>query len=146
MPVREFRYGPLSVRVRLVGEGSAPWDERGSPRHEYRVTVSHPAGPKYTSSAWGSVNDFETGETDHRGMARMVVDELYSAAADPDEFVDMAIGEERGRKALEAGKRAERVVRAAAKFGQSIFQAGEAARREEERGGADPREWSPREA
>jgi hypothetical protein len=148
VPVRRFRYGPIEARVEDVGEGVPPWRETvGRPVHRYRVTVKGPGGT-HTTSAWGSLTEYETGEFDHSGIAEMVVDELASAAADPDEFIDIVIGEERGRRALERGKDAEKVVAAARRIGHdALFRAQEMIRAEEEGrsggGGGSPEEWRP---
>lgn len=139
MPVRRFRYGDLEARVEDVGAGTPTWRERGETAFEYRVTVRGPGGT-YRTQAWGSM----IGELDHRGMARMVVGELASAAADPDEFVEMVIGDERGRRALQRGREAEKVVEAARRIGaDAVLRADEIAREEEERGGLGPEEWRP---
>lgn len=53
---------------------------------------------------------------DHRGMAWLGIDDLSSANADPDEFITLVIGESKGREALQRGKDAEKVVKAAKKF------------------------------
>lgn len=139
-----FRYGEIEARVEDVGEGSSPHSETGEDVYEYRVTVRGPSGGRYTTRAWGSINDFHRGRHDHAGMASMVVEELASAASDPDEFVDMVIGEERGRRALERGKEAEKVVAAARRVGHdALFRASDFIRGQEERGGPGPEEWRP---
>lgn len=132
MARQTFTYGSLKVTVRDAGEGYAEWDPRGEPRTEYDVSVSG-AGGGYRTKAWGSVADFEKGEFDHRAMARMAVADLADAASDPDEFINMVVGEASGRAAFERGKVAERVIRAAGKFERAaLLKAAEQAREEEE--------------
>lgn len=59
----------------------------------------------------------------------MVVEELLSAHADPDEFISMVMGEATGSEALKRGRRAEKVVAAAKKFRyDELVKAVEAAR------------------
>lgn len=116
MAKEKFEYGDLKVVVDQVGEGSAPWDERQEPRHEYAIMVTGPGGAKYVTRGWGSTHDWETGELSHRSMAWSAIDDLLSAASDPDEFITLVIGERKGRDALDRGKVAEKVIRAAKKF------------------------------
>lgn len=116
MSKEKFKYGNLDIVVEDVGEGIAPWDEKGDTRHEYKITVKGPGGARYSSGGWGSINDFQKGEMDHRSMAWSTIMDLLSANSDPDEFINMVIGEAPGRKALERGKLAEKIVKAASKF------------------------------
>lgn len=109
-----FKFGEMSCTVENEGPRPQPWD-RGETAYQYRVTVRH-GHVRYTSPAWGSIADYRQGKKDLRGMAAMVLDELLSAATDPDEFIRMSMGEETGQKALALGKRAERTVRTAKKF------------------------------
>jgi len=113
---QKFSYGKIEVDVADVGEGVAPWDEKGETRHEYDITVKGPDGARYKSKGWGSINDYEQGKFDHRGLAWSAINDLYSANADPDEWINMVIGEASGREALDRGKTAEKVVKAAKKF------------------------------
>ncbi len=46
----------------------------------------------------------------------MVLDELASAANDPDDFIQMVMGDTTGREALKKGRDAEKIVKAAKKF------------------------------
>lgn len=116
MAKEAFEYGNLRFTVEDVGEGVAPWDERQDPRTEYKVSVKASNGATYTTKGWGSINDYQQGKLDHRAMVWGVIQDLLSAAADPDEFITSVIGEESGRKALERGKTAEKVIKAAKKF------------------------------
>lgn len=130
-----FEYGPIQVDVEYSGEGAAPWGTKGETRHEYKVTARD-GNTSHSSGAWGSIRDYEERDPEEedlmRGMARLVIDDLSSAYFDPDEFIDMVVGELTGREALERGKEAEKIVEAAAKFGDVLEAAAEAARAEEE--------------
>ena len=116
MAKEKFTYGALTFTVEDVGEGAAPWDPKEEPRYEYKVNVKAANGATYSTKGWGSINDYRQGKLDHRGMVWGVIQDLLSAAADPDEFITLVIGEESGRKALERGKTAEKVIKAAKKF------------------------------
>jgi hypothetical protein len=133
MAKETFKYGDIVVDVEHVGEGSAPWDERKEPRHEYKINVRG-AGGRYKAGGWGSTSDFETGQLAHQSMAWSAIDDLHSALTDPDEFIDIVIGEAKGRDALERGKMAERVVKAARKFDETALARAAEMRREEEEG------------
>jgi len=123
MGKEQFKYGNLDVVVEDVGEGVAPWDESGESRDEYKILVRGPRGEKYSTKGWGSINDFEKGAKDHRSMAWNALSDIYSAGADPDEWITLVIGEATGREALERGKTAEKIVKAAAKFNWDDIQA-----------------------
>ena len=124
-----FKFGEMSCTVENEGPRPQPWD-RGETAYQYRVTVRH-GHVRYTSPAWGSIADYRRGKKDPRSMAAMVLDELLSAACDPNEFVQMVMGEETGRKALALGKRAERTVRTAKKFPLATLEAAVEEAREE---------------
>lgn len=135
----QFRYGTLRVNVTWKGEGSPDWDPDNA-HHQYGVTVTggrRRAGA-YVGDAWGSRKDFEEGIAPEdpdtmRSLARMTVEDLYSAAMDPDDFIDTVIGEAKGREALKLGKKAEAIVASAKEFGDADLEAAfEAARAEEE--------------
>jgi hypothetical protein len=79
----------LTLTVESLGEGTPPWEDWTVFR--YQVTVEDEGGNQYVSDAWGSRHDYENGETDEDGIGWMVLDELLSAAYDPDEFFSMAI-------------------------------------------------------
>lgn len=137
MPVMRMQYGPVSVSVRYVGEGVAPGDPTGSSRYQYSVIVSY-RDVRYTTPVWGSIRDFEEGRDPEdvkimRYLGQLVIEELESALADPDEFFNLVIGEARGREAYERGKSAERVIRAAQRFGDVLYAAAEEVRAEQER-------------
>lgn len=116
MAKQRFEYGNLTVEVNDIGDGVAPWDEKQETRHEYDITVKGPSGARYKSKGWGSLNDYQKGEHDHRAMAWNVLNDLYSSAADPDEWINLVIGEASGREALDKGKLAEKIIKAAKKF------------------------------
>ena len=86
----------LTVTSETVGIGSAPWGE-GESRHEYRVLVEAPEG-SYETRAWGSIAAYAEADYDAEGIGYMVLDELASAANDPDEFFSMATEGEGGRE------------------------------------------------
>jgi len=135
MTTKNFQYGPLKVSVKDAGEGVPPWNRREETVYRYEVTVRGQGGAKYVSDAWGSINDYQGGTREYRGLAQMVVGELWDAANDPDEFFNLVIGEAEGREAYERGKIAERVVNDAQKFDPNDLEAAaNAARDEEERG------------
>lgn len=108
-------FGKVSVNCTVVGSGRAPWDDKNELRTEYEVVVVC-GRASYRTRAWGSIHDYGRRKTDCPGISAMVVDELLSANADPDEFLDMVIGESRGRDALRRGQQAEHIIAAARKF------------------------------
>ncbi len=144
MAQRTMNIGNITVVVKHVGEGAPAWDRQGDPHFEYEVTVKGPGGARYKSKAWGSSHDYEQNKLDWMGMAEAVLNDLYSAYTDPDEFFTIVIGEAEGREAYERGKDAEKVVKAAQKFGQSIVPAYESVREAEETG-QYWRLWEPEE-
>lgn len=111
-----FKLGPLTVRVRLTGTDGDP------PRrvYTYRVEVASPRGVRYGARAWGSIANYERKDLDFESIGAMVADELRSAKADPDEFLNMA------------GKKGRVTVRAAEKF--TWDELDQAAREAESRG------------
>jgi hypothetical protein len=114
-----MRLGALNITCKAVGEDVPPWGHgEGRPVYKYRVRVTHSAfkTSNYSTYAWGSINDHQKGKHDCDGIGAMVVDELLSAASDPDEFVHMVMGEAKGREALKRGREGEKVVKAAKKF------------------------------
>lgn len=131
MAKKTFDYGPLKVTVEDVGSGIAPWDARGATRTKYKIAVKGPGGASFKSDGWGSVNDFENGEFDHRAMAWAVIGDLVSAAADPDEYITLVIGDAPGREALDRGKLAEKTIKAAKKFAWEDLEAANAQAQEE---------------
>lgn len=112
----KFKFGTIDVTVRNAGTGEPPW--RGGSAgtvYKYQVSVSD-GSARYSSTAWGSIHDYERKHRDPKGIGAMVVDELLSANADPDEFVSLVMGGATGREALRLGKVGEKVCKAAAKF------------------------------
>ncbi len=143
MSLKRYRYGPLKVSVKDAGEELQPWGREVRLAYKYEVTVVAPNGTTYTAPAWGSAHEHELGSRDRRAIARMTVDELYSALSDPDEWLDVVIGDAKGREAYERGKTAERVIETARKMGETeIGQGGHASFLEEDEG-VSPKEWSP---
>ena len=120
MATEHYNYGPVSVTIADIGDETQPWGRSGKLVTKYKVSVKSPRAT-YSSHAWGSIADFEQGKLDHLHIGAMVVSELCSAAADPDEFVEIVIGEAKGREALKLGKDAEKIVSVAEKFGKDIF-------------------------
>lgn len=109
----QFKYGNIKVSVKHDGSGVPTWGTQ--PVYKYRVTVTG-GGARYICLAWGSIYDFQYSKHNDKGIGAMVVDELLSAAADPDEFVSLVMGDASGREALKRGKTAEKVVSAAKRF------------------------------
>jgi len=109
-----MKLGNLNVSCKVVGEDEQPWNPHAVV-YKYRVTVSL-GKARYSSDAWGSAHDYERGKHDCDSISVMVVDELLSANADPDEFLTMVMGEASGREALKRAKSAEKVIKAAKKF------------------------------
>lgn len=102
-------------RKKVVGEELQPWGGRETV-FKYQVKVAHSTfkSSSYTTNAWGSIADYGAGRHDCAGIGAMVVDELLSAAADPDEFI---------------ARKGEKVVKAAEKFRfEELQQAVDAAR------------------
>lgn len=118
MPAHNF--GSMKITVKDAGTGQPPWGR--DVVHKYHVTVAH-RGARYSADAYGSIADHESGKRRPAEMAAMVLDELLSAAADPDEFVAMVVGEESGLAAVKKGKTAEKVIKAARRFGYADLEA-----------------------
>ncbi|MGI0148424.1 MAG: hypothetical protein ACREDF_02670 [Thermoplasmata archaeon] len=134
--MKTFRYGSVKVSVQYRTDSIPRWEDTENLHHEFRVTAQHGTA-RYSAPAWGSLKDWQDGrdpddEDYAREMARLVVEELGSAASDPDEFIDLMIGDAKGREALGLGKEAEGVVATAQRFGDAILKAADAARAEEE--------------
>lgn len=92
-PLNEFRFDAegLIVTSDYREEGTQPWG--GAPCYVYIVHVSATEGD-WTTKAYGSQHDYSNGDKDHaEEMAWMVLDELLSAYYDPDEFLQLALGE-----------------------------------------------------
>lgn len=103
--------GGLRVRAVFAEHDEQPWGEhRPAPRYDVSVTCGDLS---YKTSAWGSQADFEEDRHRAREMAFMVLDEMLSAANDPDEFASMATGEEATREQL---KRVTALLDAAEEF------------------------------
>lgn len=120
-----FSFGPVDVQVRKVSEEVPPWGDKIV--FKYGVMVKSKHG-RYHTSAWGSIADYEKNKLDEEGIGAMVIGELASAAADPDEFIEMVMGEKTGREALKAGRDAEKIITAAKRFGDDIFEASDVVR------------------
>lgn len=87
----------LTVTVEDDGEERPPWNDVRGSVFKYRVHVEAPE-ETYDCPAWGSLHDRERGERDYEGIGWMVLDELQSAAYDPDEFFSMATDGDGGRE------------------------------------------------
>lgn len=143
MSTKTFEWSRIKVTVTSMGSNRPPWDISGKNVVRYEVKIE--AGSvSYATSAWGTINEHQKYAQnvrhqsqmkadellDHKGIAAMVVDELASALADPDEFLEMVVGDKKGTKALDALRNGERTILAAAKFGSSITEAAEQIREE----------------
>lgn len=113
MATKHFTFGPIKVTVTDRGAGIAPWDEKSAERTEYDVHVG-----SYRTKAWGSINSYKQGKLDHEAIGAMVVDELQSAAVNPDEFIELSMGGSTGREALDRGRAAEKTIKAAQNIGE----------------------------
>lgn len=116
MAKETFNYGNLKITVEDVGEGVATWDKERRPRIQYKISVKGPGSASFRTDGWGSINDYENGEKDHRGMAWSAIMDLVSAAADPDDFMSTVIGDSPGREAADRVRAADKVIKAAKKF------------------------------
>lgn len=110
--------GKITATVTAAGEEMQPWGDRGSRVvYKYRITVKETGkSTSYTCPAWGSIHDYERKKRDYASIGAMVVGELLSAVSDPDEFIEMAMGDAKGKEALKRGRNAEAMVEAAKKF------------------------------
>jgi hypothetical protein len=127
-----MQFGKLKIKCRVVGPEQSPWSGRIHQPEQtvfaYKVSVSA-GSARYSTKAWGSIHDYQSAKHDCSGVSAMVIDELLSANADPEEFVSMVMGDATGREALKRGRGAEKVVRAAKKFNyQDLVAAVEEAR------------------
>lgn len=126
MAKKALKLGRLTINVEDVGEGTPPWGDDEGGHTEYEVKILAPAtsaypGLLYKTTAWGSRRDFDADEFDHDAIGAMVVSELASAANDEEEFLEMAMGNAKGREALARGKAAEKVIRAANKVDPEMW-------------------------
>jgi hypothetical protein len=103
--------GGLRVHAEYEETAEQPW-ERGGYAPRYKVTVT--CGElRYECPAWGSQADYEEDRYRAREIAFMVLNEMLSAAMDPDEFASMATGENATREQL---KRVTALLDAAEEF------------------------------
>ena len=124
---RRFNWFGFRVTVTNVDFQPATWDADGSYRDTYRVTVSR-EGTRYTCLAWGSTANAGR-EDDHQAMGAMVVDELASAYCDPDEFWELAIGE--NRPSRERTVEIQKIIDKAQEFGEPLIEAADKLRERE---------------
>lgn len=84
--------GAILVRSAHDGDGRPPWEPDGHTVYRYRITaaIGGADGPTYGTSGWGSIADADAGRVNSGGMVDCVLSDLYSAAMDPDEFVQLA--------------------------------------------------------
>jgi len=121
---KSYTFGPINVTVTNVGRGRPPWDDDPSIGHEeYDVVVDRGGRHQYRTKAWGSRAEYKEHRLDHGGIGALVVEELASANADPDEYVEMVMGDATGRDALKRGQSAEKTVAAALDFGSEALEA-----------------------
>jgi hypothetical protein len=117
-----MRLGVLTVTCKVIGEEMQPWGKHGGMAFKYKVTVRHSAfkSASYTANAWGSQHDYSQGKHSCDSIGAMVVDELLSAASDPDEFMDMVVGHGEdpgaGKDIVKRVKAAEKTIKAAKQF------------------------------
>ena len=122
-----YRFGQTTVTVKDDGEAAPPWSKQGERVFRYKVTVNA-YGVKWTTPAYDSIHNYQKGVREREFIAAMVVDELASAYADPDEMYNMVLEGRTGREAYEAGKDVEKLINTAQRMGQMILQAAEIAR------------------
>jgi hypothetical protein len=112
----EIRLAEMIVSARYVDENVQPWG--GASCFRYHVRISAADGGEFAQYAYGSQVDFEQGRNDRaEELAWMVLDDLWSACNDPEEFFEMAISEpdrvdlERVRGVLSVIDYAEKISR-----------------------------------
>jgi len=113
-----FDWQGFHVQVMQAGHTAPSWGD-GEPRPRYAVTVTKD-GVIYQTHAWGSLHDMDEGHYDrYSEMAAMVLDELASAYCDPDEFFNLAVGED-GRMPRERAKQLEAIIEQAQAVGEPL--------------------------
>jgi hypothetical protein len=56
---REFRLGPIDIKVSRAGTVQSPMTQRPQQVYRYRVSARAPNGASFATHAWGSIDDYE---------------------------------------------------------------------------------------
>ena len=150
--MKSFEWKRLKVTVEAKGSDVPPWEkETRFSVMRYEVCVSmglvSPMGLVYhRTTAYGSRHEHEKWLhmqhvqkksqlaadeiLDYKGIAAMVVDELWSALSDPDEFLVGVVEGRKGTAQLTALRTGEATILAAARFGPALGEAADVLREE----------------